>query len=151
MYFFHINNTGKSYSYSDSCKNKPSVSFALTMNEADFPPLSPPIHAPKFNHSTFSKNCNYDLCETHGSNCISFTNELASTKIVCKPVRNLSSNKPVIFSPIYKSPLSSNIFISETVCCIVNCKPVSALISSEPVKSFITCKPVCFSNITMAK
>ena len=38
-------NTDKSSSYSDICKNKDSGSFALTLNEADFPPLSPPIYA----------------------------------------------------------------------------------------------------------
>ena len=37
--------TGKGYSYSDNCKNKASTSFALTLNKADFPPLSPLIHA----------------------------------------------------------------------------------------------------------
>ena len=41
------NNTGKRYSYNNICKNKASVSFALTLNEADFLPLSPPIHVLK--------------------------------------------------------------------------------------------------------
>ena len=62
----------------------------------------------------------------------------------------MTSNKPVIFS-IYKSLHASNICISKTVCCSVSCKPVSTLISSEPVKSFVTCKPVCFSNVNMVK
>ena len=39
--------TGKRYSYSDTCKNKASISFALTLNEADFSPLTPPIHTHK--------------------------------------------------------------------------------------------------------
>ena len=45
----------------------------------------------------------------------------------------------------------SHICISETVRCSVSCKSVSVLISSEPVKSFVSCKPVCFSNVSMAK
>ena len=35
--------------------------------------------------------------------------------------------------------------------CSVSCKPVSTLINSDPVKSFVTCKTVCFSNVSMAK
>ena len=31
------------YSCKDTCKNKASVSFVLTLNEADFHPLSPPV------------------------------------------------------------------------------------------------------------
>ena len=38
-------NFGKTYSYSDICKNKVSVSFALTLVKTDFPHLSPPVHA----------------------------------------------------------------------------------------------------------
>ena len=63
----------------------------------------------------------------------------------------MSCNKTIIFSPVYKSLHASNIYIRKTVRCSVICKPVSALISSEPVKSFVTCKPVCFSNVSMAK
>ena len=33
-------NTDKRCSYSDTCKKKDSISFAVTLNEADFPPLS---------------------------------------------------------------------------------------------------------------
>ena len=36
-------NTGQTYSYCDTCKNKASISFALKLNEANFPTLSPPI------------------------------------------------------------------------------------------------------------
>ena len=64
-------NTGKmyqKYSNSDTCKSKVPVSFALTLNEAEFPLLSPPVHAHKCKHSTFSNNCNRPLCETYGSN-----------------------------------------------------------------------------------
>ena len=39
--------TGKKDSDSDACKNKVPVSFVLTLNEADFPPLSPPVHSNK--------------------------------------------------------------------------------------------------------
>ena len=35
--------------------------------------------------------------------------------------------------------------------CSVSCKPVSTLINSDPVKSFVTCKTVCLSNVSMAK
>ena len=56
-------NTGKKYSYSDTYKNKASVSFDLRLNEADFPRLSPLIHGHKCRHSTFSNNCNRDLCD----------------------------------------------------------------------------------------
>ena len=64
-------------------------------------------------------------------------------------MRIVSCNKPVILSLVYKSLHSRN--ISETVCCSISCKPVSALISSEPVKSFVMCKPICFSNVSIAK
>ena len=77
IYFSSI--TDKRYSYSDTCKNKASVSFALTLIEADFPPLSPSIHAPKCKHSDFSNNCNRDLCETHDINYVSSTSKPAST------------------------------------------------------------------------
>ena len=93
-------NTGKRYSYSNTCKNKASVSFALTLNEADFPPLSPPINAHKCKHSTSSNNCNHALSETHDSDNVSSTNKPVSIKIVCKPTRIASCNKPVIFSPV---------------------------------------------------
>ena len=33
----------------------------------------------------------------------------------------------------------------------MSCKLVSTLINSDPVKSFVTCKTVCFSNVSMAK
>ena len=72
-------NTDKSSSYSDICKNKDSGSFALTLNEADFPPLSPPIHAHKCKHSPCSIICcNRDLCEIHGSNYVSSTSKPVS-------------------------------------------------------------------------
>ena len=63
----------------------------------------------------------------------------------------MSCNKPVIFSPVYKSRHAGNICISKTVRCSVSCKPVSTLINSDPVKSFVTCKTVCFSNVSMTK
>ena len=56
------------------------ISFALTLNEADFLLLSPPIHAHKYKHSPFSIICNCDLCETHASNYVSSTSKLVSTK-----------------------------------------------------------------------
>ena len=70
---YFSSNTGKTYSYSDTCKNKASVSFASTLIEADFAPLSPLIHALKCKHNTFSNNCNCDLCETYGINYVSST------------------------------------------------------------------------------
>ena len=126
-------NTGKRYSYSDNCENKASISFALTLNEADFPPLSPPIHAHKCKDSPYSNNCNRDLCETHGSNYVSSTSKPVTTKTVCKSVRIVSCNKPVIVSPVSKSLHTSKICSGKTVRCSVSTKPVSALISSEPV------------------
>ena len=58
-------NTGKRYSYSDTCKNKALVSFALTQNEAGFPPLSVPVDSKcnthKYKHSTFSNNFNREF------------------------------------------------------------------------------------------
>ena len=66
------------YSCKDTCKNKASVSFVLTLNEADFHPFSPPVHARKCKLSSFS---NLALCETHGSNYVSPTS---------KPVENLA-------------------------------------------------------------
>ena len=89
--------TGKRYSCSDTCKNKPSVSFAVPLNEADFFPLSPPVHTRKCKHSSSSNNCNRDLCETHGSNYVSSASKSVSTKTVCKLVRMESCNKPAIF------------------------------------------------------
>ena len=58
---YFSSNTGKMYSYSDTGKSKALVSFALTLNEADFHPLSPPIHAHKCKHSSFS-NIFFSLC-----------------------------------------------------------------------------------------
>ena len=72
-------NTGKMYSYSDTGKSKALVSFALTLNEADFHPLSPPIHAHKCKHSSFSNNFHCTLCETHGSNYVSSASKPVST------------------------------------------------------------------------
>ena len=69
------------YSCKDTCKNKASVSFVLALNEADFHPLSPPVHARKCKLSSFSNNFNLALCETHGSNYVSSTS---------KPVENLA-------------------------------------------------------------
>ena len=121
------------------------------MRLADFPPLSPPIHAHKGKHSPYSIIFNRDLCETHCSNYVSSTSKSVSTKTVCKPARIVSCNKPDIFSQVCKSRHSSNICISKTVHCSVSCKPVSTLINSEPIKSFVSCKTVCFSNVSMAK
>ena len=63
------------YSNSHTCKNTASVSFALTLNEPDFPPLYPPVHAYKCKHSNFSNNFNRALSETHGSNYVSSTSK----------------------------------------------------------------------------
>ena len=63
----------------------------------------------------------------------------------------MNCNKLVIFSPVYKFCPTGNICISKTVCCSVSCKPVSTLINSDPVKLFVTCKTVCFNNVSMAK
>ena len=49
--------------------------LALTLKEADFPLLSPPIHTHKCRHSTSSNNCNRALCETRGSNYVDSTSE----------------------------------------------------------------------------
>ena len=144
-------NTGKRYSYSDTCKNEASISFALTLNQADFPPLSPPIHAYKCKHSPYANNCNCDLWEIHDSNYVSSMSKPVSTKTVCKSVCIVSCNKPIIFSPVCKSLHASKICIDKTVRCCINTEPVSGLISSEPVKSFVTRKPVCFSSVSMAK
>ena len=70
---------------------------------------------------------------------------------LCKPARIVNYNKPFIFSRVYKSRDAGNIFISKTVRCSVSCKPVSTLINSDPVKLFVTCKTVCFNNVSMAK
>ena len=70
---------------------------------------------------------------------------------LCKPASIVSCNKPVIFSPVYKSRHAGNICTSKTVCCSLSCKLASTLIHSDPVKSFVTCKTVCFSNVSMAK
>ena len=56
----------------------------------------------------------------------------------------------LLFFPMYKSLHAINISISKTVCFSISFKPISALISSEPVKYFVTCKPVCFSNVSTA-
>ena len=77
-------NTDKRYSYSDTCENKDSISFALTLNEADFPPLSPPIHAHKCKHSPYPIICNRDLCETHARDYVSSASKPVSTKTVCR-------------------------------------------------------------------
>ena len=53
-----LSNIGKKYSYNDNCKNKASISFALTLNEADFPPLSLLNHTHKCKLSPYSNNCN---------------------------------------------------------------------------------------------
>ena len=143
--------TDKRYSYSDTCKNKPSVFLAVPLIEADFFPLSVPVHAHQCKHSSSSNNCNRDLCETHGSNYVSSTSKSVSTKTVCKLVRMVSCNKPAIFSPVYMSLHASCNSISKTAHCSVSCKPVSAFISGEIVKPFVTCKPVCFKNVSMAK
>ena len=87
----------------------------------------------------------------HGSNNVSSTSKPVSTKTVCKPVRIVSCNKPVIFSPVYKSRHARNICISKSARCSVICKPVSTFINSDSVKSFFTCKTVYFSNVSMAK
>ena len=94
--------TDKMYSCSGTCKNKSSIYFDLTLNEARFPPLSRPIHAHECKHSPYSNNCKRDLCETHGSNYVSSTSKHISTKTVCKHVRIVSWNEPVNFSPVYK-------------------------------------------------
>ena len=130
-------NTGKRNPYSGTCKNKASDSFALALNEADFPPLSPPNHAHKCKHKPYWNNCNRDLCETHCSNYVSSRSKPVSTKTVCKYVRIVSCNKPVIFSPVYNSLHASKIYIGKAVCCSVNTKSVSALINSEPVNLFV--------------
>ena len=74
-------NTDKRYSYDDTCKNNDSIYFALTLNETDFPLLSPPIHAHKCKHSPYLIICNRNLCETHGSNYVSSTGKPVSTKL----------------------------------------------------------------------
>ena len=74
-------NTDKIYSYSDTCKEN-SIYFVLTLNEADFPPSSPPIHAHKCKHSLYSIICNHDLCETHVSNYVSSTSKPVCIKTV---------------------------------------------------------------------
>ena len=79
-------------------------------------------------HSPYSNNCNRELCETHVSNYVSFTSKSVSTKTVCKSILIMSCNKPVIFSPVYKSLHASKICIVKTVRCSVSTKPVSALI-----------------------
>ena len=58
---YFSSNSDKRYSYSDTCKNKASISFALALNEADLTPLSPPTHAHKCKH--YSNNCTRDLCD----------------------------------------------------------------------------------------
>ena len=41
-------------------------SFALTLNEADLAPLSPPVYAHVCKYSTYSNIRNQALCEAHG-------------------------------------------------------------------------------------
>ena len=102
--------------------------------------------------SPYESNRKRDLCETHRRNYVSAANKPVSTKTNCKPARIMSCNKPVIFSPVYKSLHASNICsVSKTVPCSVRCKPVNALISSEPFKPFVLCKPVSFDNTSTAK
>ena len=60
--------SGNRYSYSDTWKNKFSISVALTLNETEFSPLSPLIHAHKCKHTPYSNNCDLNLFETHSSN-----------------------------------------------------------------------------------
>ena len=64
-------------------------------------------------------NYNRVLCETHSSNYVSSKSKSVSSKTVFKPVRIVSSNKPVIFSPAYRSLHTINIWTSKTVCCSV--------------------------------
>lgn len=99
-------------------------------------------------HSTFSNNGNRALCEIPSKNYVSSTSKLVCTKTVCKPVCIVICKKPVIFF-LFTSLLALVILVS--VCCSISCKPVNALISSEPAKSFVTCKPVCFSIVSVAK
>ena len=117
-------NAGKTYSYSNTWKNKASISVALTLNKADFPPLTQLIHAHKCKRTSYSNNCDPDLCETHGSNYVSSTRKPVSTKAVSKSVHVVSCNKPVIFYPDYNSLHASKIFIDKTVRCSVNGKPM---------------------------
>ena len=126
--------TDKMCSCSDTSKNKVSTPFALTLTEADFPALSLPVHAHKCKNSPY-----LIICETHGTNYVSSTSKPVSTKTACKPARTVSCNKHVIFSPISKFRHASNICISKSVRFNVNCK------------SFVTCKTVCFSNVSMVK
>ena len=77
------------------------------------------------------------------SNYVSSTSKPASIKTVCK--RIVSCNKPVIFAPIYKPCHNGHTCISKTVCCSVSCKYLNL------VKSFVICKTVCCSNVSMAK
>ena len=116
---YFSSNTDKTYSYNDTCKNKVPVSFTLTLNETDFPLLSPLVHAGK-------GNCNRSLYVTHGSSYVNSTSKPVSTRTVAKLVCIVSYNKSVLFYPICKSLCSSNISINETVWDCISCKPVSA-------------------------
>ena len=98
-------NTGKRYSYNDTCKNKSSISFDLTLSEAAFLPSSPPIHVHKCKHSLYPNSCKRDLCETHGSDYVSSTSKPVSAKTVCKHVRIVSCNEPITFFLFFKSLL----------------------------------------------
>ena len=54
---FVSSNTGEMCSYSDTCKSKDSVYFALKLNEAGVCTLSPPVHVHKCKH----RSCLYEV------------------------------------------------------------------------------------------
>ena len=70
----------------------------LTLNETDFPPLSPPavlLYLSQYNLinvPTLSNKCDHSLFETHGSNNVISLCISVSTKTLCKPAGIVSCN-----------------------------------------------------------
>ena len=92
-------------------------------------------------------------CETHGSTYVSYTSKPVSYKTVYNPARIVSCNKPVIFSPVYKSCHTGNICISKTARCSLICNSVGTLINSDHllcVKLFVLVMLVWPKNLTLS-
>ena len=85
--------------------------------------------------SILSNDFYYVSCKTYGINYVSSMSKPVSTRPICKPVRILSFNKPVLFTP--KSLCASDISMKKPFHSSIRSKPVSALISSEHSKSCV--------------
>ena len=108
---YFSSNTDKTYSYNDTCKNKVPVSFTLTLNETDFPLLSPLVHADK-------GNCNRSLYVTHGSSYVNSTSKPVSTRTVAKLVllwAIINLFYFLLFASLFALVISVLMKLSETV------------------------------------